>query len=156
MTKATRSDVYKALAQKANFLVKQETETPKQLRIVGRCLPEHWAFFMPVVFKLLEGSEREDLPWSCDVSRQYLLKSGKVVYGWRLIFQATSPDTKVEDTYKSICSTILSAPLPARVEVDTVLLPGHTRGKDRGGVNAKGKGASSAGSAPMILTRGRS
>lgn len=155
MAQPTRADVYKALGQKANFIVKEETETAKQLRIIGRCLPEHWPFFQPVVHKLYTQAMREDSLWSCDISQLFMLRASKLMKGWRLIFQMSpSSSHTIEHVYGEIASVIMSAPLPARVEVDTVLLPGHKRGQMRGGVNARGKGASAAGSAPLILTRG--
>ncbi len=157
MTQATRSDVFSALAKKAGFTVLEEKETEKQLRIIGRCLPDRWPFFAPVVSTILDFSEREDIPWTCDPSKLYMKKASKLVYGWRLIFQVSAAATShnMGLVYGSICSAILSAPLPARVEVDTVLLPGHRPGQVRGGVNAKGKGSSSAGAMPMILNRTR-
>lgn len=150
---ATRADVFAALAKKSGFEVLQESETPKQLRVMGRSHLDRWAFFLPIIHTLLTRTSRPENGWTCDISKQYFLSDGRVLYGWRFIFQSADLVTQ----YGDIIMAINSAPRPARVEVESQLLPGYKPGDVRGGVNAKGKGASVAGSVPLAITRqGRS
>jgi hypothetical protein len=148
---ATRHDIYAALAQKADFEVVTDAETTARLRFAGRCHPQRWSFFCLVIFelnKLNEGGEGV----TCDISKQYINQNGRLLYSWRIIFQ----HPELANHYQRIVDHIRRAPLPARSEVNEVLLPGYKHGDVRGGVNAKGKGASVGGSAPMIVTgRGR-
>lgn len=147
----TRADVYAALLQKSGLEVLQEKETDKQLRIMGRSPVERWPFFLPVIDRLLRVSDTPGGAWTCDISKQYMRRNDKVLYAWRLIFQAP---TGLAAQYENIASVIRSAPAPSRVEVTSMLLPGHKKGQIRGGVDAKGKGASKAGTLPMAITRG--
>jgi hypothetical protein len=57
--------------------------------------------------------------------------------------------------YGDIAKVILSALSPARVELQSQLLPGYKAGDVRGGFNAKGKGTGAAGSLPLAATRSR-
>lgn len=145
----TRTDIYAALAKKCGFEVVQDNETPKQLRLIGRCHYERWPFLLPVVHALLTHSGQDTVAWTCDISKQYTLRDGKVLYGWRIIFQGDS----LSRCYEQIVATINSAQRPARVELTSQPLPGYKPGQVRGGVNAKGKGSSSAGTIPMALQR---
>jgi hypothetical protein len=149
MAQATRTDIYAALAKKSGFEVLQESETPKQLRVMGRSYLEKWPFFLPIVHKLLTTSGMPGNGWTCDISKQYFLSDGRVLYGWRFIFQ--SADLPAQ--YPSIVLAINSAPRPQRVELESQPLAGYKPNQIRGGVNEKGKGASSAGSAPLIIAR---
>lgn len=147
----SKTDVYGVLMQKCAFEVLDEQESPKQLRIMGRSHRDRWPFFLPVIHKLLKTSKKPGNPWTCDISKMYIENNDKVFYTWRLIFQ--SADLAAQ--YANIISVIRSADQPARVELDRVLLPGYKEGDVRGGVNAKGKGASTAGTLPMAVTRPR-
>jgi hypothetical protein len=148
----TRADVYAALAMKSQFVVLQEDETPRQLRIMGRSQLDRWPFFLPIIHTLLTRSAQPESGWTCDISKQYFLSGGRVLYGWRIIFQSPV----MADRYTDIIASINSAPRPARVELESQLLPGYKPGEMRGGVNAKGKGASAAGSLPLAISRGAS
>jgi hypothetical protein len=145
----TRADIYIALAKKCFFEVKQDNETPKQLRIIGSCDHERWPFLLPVIHALLTQSGQPTALWTCDISKMYILREGKVLYGWRIIFQGDD----LARHYEQIIATITAAQRPARVEVESMLLPGYKPGQTRGGVNAKGKGASAAGTVPMAVQR---
>lgn len=148
---ATRADVYAALARKSGFEVLRENETPNQLRIMGRSLIDRWPFFSLVVFRLINLSQTPGNPWTCDISKQYLVSGERIRYSWRLIFQAPG---ELAAQYGAIARAILETPAPARAEVTSITLPGYKPGQVRGGVNAKGKGAEVAGTLPMALTRG--
>lgn len=151
VNQATRADIYAALATKSGFQVLQESETPTQLRILGRSHTDRWVFFLPIIHTLLTKVGQGGLGWSCDISKHYFLSDGRVLYGWRFIFQSSN----LAAHYADIIMTINSAPRPARVEVDSQPLPGYKPGQIRGGVNEKGKGSSSAGSLPLVISRGR-
>jgi hypothetical protein len=151
MAAPTKIDVYAALVRKCGFDVVQEKETAKQLRIMGRIPVERWNFYVPVIHRILTASAKPVALWTCDISKQYLLRNDQVLYAWRLIFQA---DTLAAQ-YGDITKTILSAPSPSRVELQSQLLPGCKPGDVRGGFNAKGKGTGAAGSLPLAATRSR-
>ena len=146
----TRADIYTALAKKCGFQVVQDHETGKQLRIIGRCAPSRWPFMLPVIHALLTGAEDATARWTCDISKQYVIRNRKVLYGWRIIFQGDA----LAEQYVQIAAIINSAQRPSRVEVDFAPLAGYAPGQMRGGVNAKGKGSSSAGSIPLAMQRG--
>jgi len=148
---ATSTDVCTVLTRKCGFEVISGKELPKQLRIMGRCHPDRWNFFLPVIHRLLTFSEDPSVGWTVDISKPYLLRNDRVLFAWRLIFQAQ----QIAEQYADIVDTITGAAGPTRVELSSQLLPGYKPGDIRGGVNAKGKGASSAGSLPMAVTRGR-
>jgi hypothetical protein len=147
---ATKADVYAALMRKGAYEVVQEQESVAQLRLMGRSPLNSWSFFFLMINHIIEVADAPQSPWTCDVSKKYFNRNGSTLYGWRFIFQAP----RLADHYAAIVSTILSAPQPTRPEVTTMLLPGYKEGDVRGGVNAKGKGSSSAGSLPMAVTRG--
>lgn len=148
-----KTDVFAALVRKCGFEIVQEKETASQLRFMGRLHPDRWNFFVPVIHQLLVTSNQPDAGWTCDISKQYLVRDNKVLYGWRFIFQAKSGG--LPDQYARIIAIINSAPSPDHVELQSQLLPGYRPGDVRGGFNAKGKGSGSAGSLPLALTRGR-
>lgn len=147
---ATRQDIYTALEQKTGFEVIGETETEGRLRFTGRCLSSRWNFFALVIFELNKLNNGSGINF--EISKLYSNHADRLRYTWRVIIQGADLASK----YQTVVDFIRRAPLPSRAEVDEVLLPGYRRGQIRGGVNAKGKGASAAGSAPMIVTgRGR-
>lgn len=146
----TRANIYAALAQKSGFEVLEENETPKQLRISGRSHLDRWAFFAPVIYQLISASEKPGSPWTCDVSKRYIVHNQKILYTWRLIFQ--SPDLAAQ--YQNIVATIMSSARPARVELTSQLLPGYQPGDVRGGRNEKGKGSAPAGT-PVLAQQMR-
>ncbi len=147
----TRSDIYVALAKRGAFEVLQENETPSQLRISGRCQLDRWPFFGPIIHTLISASDKPGSPWTCDVSKKYIILNDKLLYTWRLIFQGQD----LASQYPSIIATIMNAPRPGRVEVTSQLLPGYKPGDVRGGVNERGKGSAPAGTVPMAVTRQR-
>ena len=143
----SRADIYAALTRKSGFQVVQENETPRQLRIMGRSHVDRWPFFLPVIYTLLLQSSKAEIPWTCDISKQYIINKDRVLYAWRMIFQSEN----LSSYYGDIAAAITSSPSPSRVEITEQLLPGYKRGDVRGGVNAKGKGSSSAGSIPLAM-----
>src|SRR3972149_5020823 len=133
---ATKADLYKALAAKCGFEVVQETPTEKRLRLVGRLHKDRWPFFLPVLHRLMTQARKGD--WTVDISKNYFLFEDRVRFGWRFIFESQDLTKSLDD----IILTIMSAPSPSRVEITSMTLPGHKPDVMRGGVNARGKGAS--------------
>lgn len=147
----TKANVYAALMRKSGFEVLEEHETAKQLRISGRSHLDRWPFFAPVIFQLLSASEKHGNPWTCDISKKYIVHNSKILYMWRLIFQSAD----LAPQYPSIVAAITSAPQPARVELTRQLLPGYQPGDVRGGRNERGKGSAPAGTPVLAQTRQR-
>lgn len=147
MTQPAYSVLLSALQQKAGFQALTHVVKANQLRITGRCHPDRWGFFLPVIYTLQRTAEK-DGAWTCDISKQYFMHNGRIVYCWRLIFQSDG----INEKFSYFANVVLGAPNPTRVEVDEVLLPGYKPGDVRGGVNAKGKGVASAGAVPMIIS----
>lgn len=140
-------DLYTALHRKVGFEIVGETVTPNQIRVIGR-LPQpnlqNWLVTLQRLFTKAEGA-----PWNVDISKQYFLRNGKVLYGWRMIFQAEEIATHLED----IVATISTAP-KARADLDEVNL---YAGEDRNALRM-GKGAQPSGKAvvgPMALAQMR-
>ncbi len=145
---ASKLDLFNVLVQRTGLTVVEEREREKQLRFLCRVSPKQWAFFGPIVRSLILTSEKPGNPWTCDISKLYMVRNDKVLYIWRIVFQGEAISTK----YASMIAAIQAAPRPQRVELQSQLLPGYRPGDVRGGVNEKGKGVSSADSSPMILT----
>jgi hypothetical protein len=124
------------LQSKAGFqVVGEPTESENQLRIIGR-LPGNQGIepWLLVVRQMLLMSEEAD--WKVDVSKQYFLKNGKVVYGWRLIFQAID----VPSCLQAIIQSVVSAPKPTTREVMEMPLLGASADRNNMSVNGKGAG----------------
>lgn len=147
-----KTTVFAALAR-LGFEVVKATEQPSKLRVIGRCTKERWPFLLPVIHGLLVASEDVTTPWTCDVSRVYMLhNSGREVrYAWRLLFQGEG----LAEQYTDITRVISQAPKPKQVELTSYRLPGYKPGDERASMTARGKGAAPAGSSPLVAaTRG--
>jgi len=117
---SSASDLCAALAQKAGIEILEANESPKQLRLIGRLhknFGDHWKL---VVHRLLTAEV--SLPWKVDVSKKYFLRSSKVFYGWRLVFQADG----LAQHYASILQVVQAAPPPSRVMLEEVPLVGSS------------------------------
>lgn len=135
-----RAELHALLQRKGAFELIKETAGPKQLRLMGRIDRSRQNFWLMLVFQLISSGEKPGCPWTCDISRVYIMHSGALRYVWRIIFASEN----LEACYADIIKTVASSPSPTRVEVEEQLLPGYKPGQTRGGVNAKGKGAHSA------------
>lgn len=149
MNKPARTDIYTAMAQMSGFEIVKENETATQLRILGRNPSDRWPFLLPVIYILRKTETNPACRWKCDISKEYILANDRILYAWRFIFKAEN----LAEYYGEIAATIRSAARPARVEVESMTLPGYKPGQVRGGVNARGKGVAAADSIPMILSR---
>lgn len=145
----SKLDVFAALQRKTGFEIVQEKETDNQLWMMGRCHPDRWGFFSLVINELIFASDSPNVPWTCDISKKYLRKGEKLVYGWRIIIQAAG----VQEHYAQVTAVIMGAPRPSSAELQSQLLPGYKEGDVRGGFNEKGKGSGPAGSTPLAARR---
>lgn len=137
---ATLDDLFAVLQHKAGLEVVNHTLTaPSRLRVLGR-LPmdragtniNNWKVLMD---RLLTATER-GRPWSVDLSKSYFKKAGKVVYAWRLIFQAD----EVEKQYADIINIIRTSPQAARQVPDEVRLYGVEQDRNNPAGGKRGAG----------------
>ncbi len=103
---AKKEEVLNALKKSSGFSVLSSTETPSQLRLVGRVPNDkdgtslkNWHAVIAALLQLT------DLGWQVDVSKNYFLREGALVYAWRLIFQGD----KLSENYDSIVQSIIVA-----------------------------------------------
>lgn len=134
--------------ERTGFQTILPTERPTQLRVVGRVPASTMPGWLELVTELLTQAE-VSVSWSLDVSKQYFLREGSLVYAWRLIFQAD----KLQDCQEEIIELLrASAPRP-RPQAEVTEQPLSVLGPRNTYNSATGKGASSAGTAPAILKR---
>ena len=120
------------LQGRGGFDVVNNTATATQVRLMGRVPKAAMAGWLILVQRLLMRAD--GAAWSVDISKQYFIRNGQVVFGWRLIFQGP----QLESHLGNIEQTIVNAPR-ARAFVDEQALAGAR--PDRNSPNAKGKGA---------------
>jgi len=120
------ADLLRTLGRKAGFELVEQTSTPGQLRLLGRIPLDRASVNMNnwliVIRQLLSRSAEAETLWKTDVSKHYFLLNGKVVYAWRVIFQADSVEAQLAD----IIRTITEAPPSSRSELTEMALPGVT------------------------------
>lgn len=79
--------LFTTLSKKAGFEVVNSSGSSNQLRFLGRVQgAENTARWLVVVEKLLTKASESSL--NLDVSKQYFLRGGKLLYGWRVILQS--------------------------------------------------------------------
>lgn len=93
-------NIVSALTEKTGFDLVEKTDSASQLRLLGRVAQSAMPSWLELMEKILGLSD--GAAWKADVSKVYLLKGGKLVYAWRLIFQA--PD--IESQHVSILNAI--------------------------------------------------
>lgn len=143
-----RNELYKLLKQRAGLEVVSETVDPelKKLRLICRLGKDRFNFWVLVMARLLRASRTEGVPWTCDISKLYVLTDdgSGVRYAWRVIFQTKSGDLQgIEEHLPSIMEEVAKAPRPASVDVTEMPLPGYRAGQSRTTISPRGKGASS-------------
>lgn len=146
MAATSKTTVFVALRKKVGFEVVSDTETPNQLRVLGR-IPEdslglngnNWKI---VTYRLLKAMDSR--PWKVDVSKSYFIKkeTGKLVFAWRILLQGDG----IAQHYADVINLIDTSP-SARVEVTEIPLGG---GNEGGRNNTAGgrRGAGPMGSIP--------
>jgi len=142
---ATANQLFAALRKKVGFEVVSQSETPNQLRILGR-IPEdnlglngnNWKI---VKYRLLVAME--DRPWKVDISKSYFIKkeTKKMVFAWRVLLQGDG----IAQHYADIINIIATSP-PARADVMEIPLSG---GADRNNPSGGRRGAGPAGTVPV-------
>jgi hypothetical protein len=71
--------------------VVNQTFRDGQVTALFRVLPNNEAGWNVMMVKLLEATEHQiegTPPWKLDISKPYMLKGGKLVFGWRLSLQS--------------------------------------------------------------------
>lgn len=137
-----------ALRLRGGFEKVKESELTGQYRILGRVKQETNDAWLLLVTRLLIASERTEA-WSVDISKQYFVQGGKLMYGWRLIVQSRELAT----AYSDIAELATSAP---RVKATIAEQPLVGARRSPPSASNNGKGAQSVYSAvvgPKALTR---
>jgi hypothetical protein len=115
-------DLFVAFARAGHFEVVNYEPSAKKLRFTGRVPgdPESQGLWTLVMQRLCLAQRTH--PWNVDISKLYFVKDGnqKLVYIWRIIFQA--PD--LEAHYADIINVVATTPRLARVEVVEIPMPG--------------------------------
>jgi len=134
----TPEELYSKLQVKTGFETLNKTSTDKQIRIVGRVHSPSIPTWLQVVERLLLRSESSK--WNADISKQYFMRGDKLLYGWRIIFQADD----IVKYLPEIASTIDSTPMAMSTPTDEIPLHGNP---NRYALN-NGKGAQ-----PMLTAK---
>jgi len=127
-------DVSKALRIRGGFELVTEHNDRNQLRLMGRVPRAAVGGWLLIVRHLLLASD----VWSVDVSKQYFIKGGKLVFGWRVLFQF--PESFL---YDPIVSAINSAP-KARIILEEQPLMGARSDRNVPNSQNNGRGAQSS------------
>lgn len=141
---STPDQLLQALNRRFGFETVTQNVGTKQIRVVGRVSPDYKRNWLVGIQHLL--TQEQSSPWSVDISRQYFLRNGVVVWGWRLIFQHEDLEAMCTD----VIATVSNAPR-ARFEVEEQALPGVSG--QRHTMTSKGKGAAPAGTPPLLVQR---
>lgn len=143
-------DLLHRLQVRGGFEAVNHSTKNTQLRILGRVPPQSMDGWLIIVQRLLMASGKSN--WTVDISKPYFLKNGKVVYGWRLIFQGEEIWNQLDD----IAQLIFNSPRPKKI-LDEQPLPGVSG--DRNVPSASGKGAQGvlrAAVGPVAVAQARS
>jgi hypothetical protein len=126
-----------ALRTKCGLQVLESGLGERQIRILGRLPQERMGDWLLFIHHALVQLDDKKPGWTVDISKHYFLYQRKVVYGWRLIFQAP----KIVEFLPSILNAVMGAPESARREIMEVPLLGvgpnrnsPTHGRGAGGV----------------------
>mgnify|MGYP001209092877 CR=1 FL=1 len=112
-------DLIQLLQARGNFETVKNQPAEDQLVLLGRIPNTAVDQWLIIVHSLLEWGASSGVVM--DVSRQYFLKSGKVVYAWRLIIRAKG----VEKHYGQIAAILNRAPRVA-VRLSSFPIPATT------------------------------
>jgi len=140
----TADDLLRVLRMRSGFEAVNHQESANQLRVLGRVQKQGVNGWLLVARQLLLASERSD--WSLDVSKQYFLRGGKIMFGWRLILQGNL----VAQRYEHVAQVVANAPR-ARAIVEEQLLPGARAGVDRNAPSLENRGKGAQGSLKAVV-----
>jgi hypothetical protein len=143
---STPAELFQVLRRKAGFEMVTHTVNETRLRVVGR-LPldrqganmNNWKVLM---LRMLSAADH-GRPWSVDISKHYFKKAGKLVYGWRVIFQGPEILKHLAD----IINVISTSPGAAKPEPEFVTL--HGLPPDRNNPAGGKAGAGPTGTVPV-------
>lgn len=125
-----------ALLAKCGFETRDVNATARQIRILGRVAQPRVGDVLLLVHTL-KTREAQNVGWTVDISKNYFLLNGRVVYCWRLIFQSQAEFTTA--VIQDICKTINGSPRSSSRELEEAPLVGAR--PDRNAQTASGKGA---------------
>jgi hypothetical protein len=143
----TQADtIFAALQEKVGFQVVQFSESPRQLRVVGRIPPDslmrnegNWKALM---FRIKTAEEQR--PWTADLSKWYFIKKevNRLVFAHRILLQGED----IVKHYADFANIIRTSP-EARREVTEIPLGGA--GRDRNNPAGGRRGAGPSGTVPV-------
>ncbi len=138
----TAKELVAALRAKVGFEVVAQSETPGQLRLLGR-IPDdrlglngnNWKI---VMWRLLEAMEL-GRPWKVDLSKSYFIKkeTKRMVYAWRILLQGEG----LAAHYADVVNLIKTSP-SARAEVMEIPLGGVDADRNNTAGGRRGAGPS--------------
>lgn len=132
-----------ALEKKVGFGVVNVSLTTGQLRIMGRVRQNSVPTWLLMMERLLvQGASAG---WNVDLSKQYLMRGQKLLYGWRVIFQADN----IVEHLKDITVVVSSVPIVRRQLDEVPLHASPNRNALRMGKGAQPTGKAVVG--PMAL-----
>jgi hypothetical protein len=137
------SAVFAVLLDRVGFEVVQHSESPNQLRVLGR-IPiaraglkniDNWVAIIDHILDVMEVR-----PWKADISKYYFKKkeTGKTVYAWRVLLQGEN----IAQHYADITNVIRTT---RAARVDVVEIPLGGAGLDRNNPAGGKRGAGPAG-----------
>lgn len=130
------AELSRALHSKCGFEVRTANDdNPRQLRMLGRAPKERMGDMLLLV-NTLKMAEEQGAKWTCDISKMYLRRNGKVLYAWRFIFQAEDVSQQINDIIRAVSK----APKSSRRELEEVPLIGVSADRNAQGANGKGAG----------------
>ena len=127
------AELVRILKMRGGFDVVNHAITKNQIRVLGRVPKDMMNAWLVIIHHMLSHSEAA--AWSVDISKQYFLRNGRVLFGWRLIIQGDD----IEQHLPSICEALSNTPRP-KVIVEEQKLYGASsnRNAPRGGKGAQG------------------
>jgi hypothetical protein len=138
-----------ALQKKGGFELVAAVPKPTRLQLYGRVQNVDTDRMLSVLYSLLVHSER-DTDLTFDGSRQYILKEGRVVYRWRLIFASPNLETRLDQVV-----AVISGSASPQMQLDEFPLPGAAAHRNN---LRNGKGVQSdvdkASVGPRAISRG--
>ena len=117
-------ELTRVLKMRGGYETVSRNSGPNQVRLIGRVpapLVKGWLIIVQQL--LVRGAEA---PWSVDISKSYFLRAGRVMFGWRLIFQGEDINQYADD----IMATVTNSPRP-RAVVDEQPLHGASAHRNR-------------------------
>lgn len=141
-------ELMRTLHMRAGFEVVNHSVNPTQLRFIGRVPKQHVSGWLIIARQMLLKSGGA---WTIDVSKQYFLRAGKLMFGWRLIIQ--SPNG-VGAAISDIIKTVVGAPRPRQMVTEQPLVGRVTNYKNFKGAAPSGTVAVGAAAVAQMPVKG--